>query len=35
MVDQAESTLVPEDRPQHPLIPAGWEESAGFRETFL
>jgi hypothetical protein len=35
VVDKAESTQNPEDRPQHPLIPAGWDESAGFRETFL
>lgn len=32
MVDQAESTLVPDTTP---LIPPGWDESAGFRETFL
>ncbi|HYH44969.1 MAG TPA: hypothetical protein VEG34_04740 [Thermoanaerobaculia bacterium] len=26
---------IPEPDPNHPLTPAGWEESAGFRETFL
>jgi hypothetical protein len=35
MADQAESTCVPENHPTHPLIPPGWDESAGFRATFL
>jgi hypothetical protein len=35
MADQDECTFVPATDPTHPLIPPGWEESAGFRETFL
>jgi hypothetical protein len=35
MEDQQKCTPDPDVPPAHPLIPTGWEESAGFRETFL
>jgi hypothetical protein len=35
MADQDECTFVPDHHPTHPLIPPGWDESAGFRATFL
>jgi hypothetical protein len=36
MEDRQQCTPDPNpNTPNHPLTPAGWEESAGFRETFL
>jgi hypothetical protein len=35
MADQKQCIPDPDHHPTHPLIPPGWEESAGFRETFL
>jgi hypothetical protein len=35
MANQQQCIPEPDTHPTHPLIPAGWEESAGFRETFL
>jgi hypothetical protein len=35
MVDQQQCISDSGNRPTLPLIPSGWEESAGFRETFL
>jgi hypothetical protein len=35
MANQQKCIPDPDNRPTHPLIPPGREESAGFRETFL